>query len=339
MTAGSRYRRQVSRARDAIYSLGIILSRRLCIDPPALRCEKVEVMRCNTMNGIPTTFTNPEAIRPLVSNSILTISWKPLAPLLPSMCSSPIWLYRTIRVAVRQLDGALMMTEGREQQLLYIQQDGTIGGTGNVAMYLMQDEMINIREEIIRFSTHPASIERPDEEQTSEIHIPMAAVAVRMGPSGRAVGIATQTLVAGHGSPMTYIINIDIAKNDLIVVFQPDDLTLAPVLSQVFTRPPLGWDTEAAQLNTCYTNDPFSMSDRNNTWGSGLSTFQSETGRQSCVSYQYPSPYADNPSPASESTPRLGSEDQSSTQLVNMDEAGTQHDAIDDLCIVVKLRP
>lgn len=72
------------------------------------------------------------------------------------MCSFPIWLYRTIRVAVRQPDGALMTTEGREQQLLYIQQDGTIGGTGNVAMYLMQDEMINIREEIIRFSTHPA---------------------------------------------------------------------------------------------------------------------------------------------------------------------------------------
>lgn len=176
-----------------------------------------------------------------------------------------------------------------------------------------------------------------------------------MGPSGRAVGVATQTLVAGHGSPMTCIIDIDIAENDMIVVFQPDDPTLAPVLSQVFTRPPLGWDTEAAQLNTYYTNDPFSMSDRNNTVcatgaesytgscfsqrGSGLSAFQSEAGRQSCVSYQYPSPYADNSSPASGSTPRLGSEDQSSTQLVNMDEAGTQHDAIDDLCIVVKLRP
>ncbi|WQF90603.1 hypothetical protein CDEST_15617 [Colletotrichum destructivum] len=66
-----------------------------------------------------------------------------------------VLLYRTVRVAVRRPDGTLMTTEGEEQQVLYVHQDGTMGGTGRVAMCLMQHEMMSIRAEIIRISAHP----------------------------------------------------------------------------------------------------------------------------------------------------------------------------------------
>ncbi|KAK0367751.1 hypothetical protein CLIM01_14890 [Colletotrichum limetticola] len=303
------------------------------------------------------------------------------------MCLSAILLYRTVRVAVRQPDGALMTTEGREQQLLYIQQDGTIGGTGNVAIYLMRDEMISVRTEIIRFSAHPvcnyvwewnndfldlrvrftspwqpfaqlALFPFPERSRctaTACFSRNPGEVAVRMGPSGRRVGTATQTLVAGYGSPIACSIDIDIVEDDSIVIFQPDDPTLAPVLSQTFPRPPFGWNTETAQLNPYFTHDPFNMSDQDNTvyetetgnrtgngfpyWNSGVSACLPEACRQSRVSHQYRLPHADKSSPASESTLSIGSEHQSSSVFVTMHGADTQHDSIDDSCIVVKLLP
>lgn len=65
-----------------------------------------------------------------------------------------IHLYRSVRVAVIQPDGALMTTEGKEQQILFIKQDGTFDGTGHVATCIMQHEMTSIRAEIIRFSAY-----------------------------------------------------------------------------------------------------------------------------------------------------------------------------------------
>ncbi|OHE90268.1 hypothetical protein CORC01_14437 [Colletotrichum orchidophilum] len=299
----------------------------------------------------------------------------------------PIHLYRTVRVAVREPDGTLLTTEGKEQQILYIQQDGIFGGTGQVAIHLMQHEMMSIRAEIIRFSAHPvcnyvwslttdhfklrvrftspwqpfAQIARVPSPQGSRYRASASfsrspgEVAVRMGPSGRAVGTATQTLVAGHGSPMTCSVNIDISEDDLIVIFQPDDPTLAPVLSQIFTRPPFGWNTETVQPDPYYTYDSLSMPDQNNMGyapdaenhsgicfpycSSVISPFEPGLGRQSCVSDQYQLPYADQYSPASGSTLSIGSEEQNSAQFTTINSAGTHYDAIDDRCIVVKLLP
>ncbi|KAK1464368.1 hypothetical protein CTAM01_17075 [Colletotrichum tamarilloi] len=299
----------------------------------------------------------------------------------------PIYLYRTVRVAVRQPDGTLLTTEGGEQQILYLQQDGIFGGTGQVAIHLMQHEMMSIRAEIIRFSAHSvcnyvwrlttdhfklqvrftspwqpfaqlALIPSPEGcglIATASFPRSPGKVAVRMGPSGRAVGTATRTLVAGHGSPMICSINIDISEDDMIVIFQPDDPTLAPILSQIFTRPSFGWNSETIQPDPFYTNDSLSMSDANNMGyapevenhtgiclphcSSVISPSQPEAGWQSCVSHQYQLPYADKSSPASRSTLSIGSEDQNSAQFTTINSAGTHHDPGDDRCIVVKLLP
>ncbi|KAK1659890.1 hypothetical protein BDP55DRAFT_636542 [Colletotrichum godetiae] len=296
-----------------------------------------------------------------------------------------IHLYRSVRVAVIQPDGALMTTEGKEQQILFIKQDGTFDGTGHVATCIMQHEMTSIRAEIIRFSAYSVEhrsfqiVRMPSRVKFTSPWQPFAQlnwipspegygliatasfsrfpgeVAVRMGPSGRAVGTATQTLIAGHGSPMTCSINIDISEDDLIVIFQPDDPTLAPVLTQIFTRPPFGWNTETVESDPYYTNDSLSMPEQNNMvyapeaenhsgicfpyCSSVISPFEPGPGRQSCVSDQYQLPYADKSSPASGSTLSIGSEDQNSAQFTTINSAGTHHDTLDDRCIVVKLLP
>ncbi|KZL65376.1 hypothetical protein CT0861_00669 [Colletotrichum tofieldiae] len=209
------------------------------------------------------------------------------------MCLPAILLYRTARVAVRQPEGTLITTEGKEQQVLYITQHGIIGGTGQVAIYLMQPEMTNARAEIIARSMHPACnyvwklkidywqlqvrFTSPWQPFAQLAWLPspkgnrciasayfartVSEVVVRMGPSGRTVGKATQTPFAGHGSPITCSIDIDhITEHDQIIIFLPDDPTLAPVLSQAFRRPATEWVAQVAQPIPCYTDEDFSLS-------------------------------------------------------------------------------
>ncbi|KZL67560.1 hypothetical protein CT0861_00358 [Colletotrichum tofieldiae] len=204
-----------------------------------------------------------------------------------------ILLYRTARVAIQQPDGTLITTEGKEQQVLYITQHGIIEGTGQVAVQLMQPEMTEARAEIIRCSIHPVcnyvwklktdcwklqvrftSPWQPFAQlawfPTSEGNRCIASayfartvseVVVRMGPSGRAVGEATQTPFAGHGSPITWSIDIDdVTDHDQIVIFLPDDPTLAPVLSQAFQRPATEWIAQVKQPISYYTDEGFSLS-------------------------------------------------------------------------------
>ncbi|KAK2055573.1 hypothetical protein LY76DRAFT_595930 [Colletotrichum caudatum] len=305
-----------------------------------------------------------------------------------SMDLRPILLYRTARVAMRQPDGTLMTTEGKEQQVLYIQQDGTIGGTGRVATYLMQHDMMSIRAEIIRFSTHPAcnyvwkfkidhwklqvkftspwqpfaqlawypSPEGSRCTATACFSRSPGEVTVRIGPSGRAVGKAIQTFVASHGSPTTYSIEINhITEGDLIVVFQPDNSALAPVISQACTRPPLRWNTEAVRPTSDCINDAISMSDKFSTVhtaeaecrmdvcsplrSSNISPSELQVGWQSCVACQYQSPYTDESSSASESAPEICLDNRLSSQFGSTNEVGTQQDDIDDRCIIVKILP
>ncbi|KAK0367519.1 hypothetical protein CLIM01_15124, partial [Colletotrichum limetticola] len=189
----------------------------------------------------------------------------------------PILLYRTVRVAVRRPDGSLVTTEGEEQQVLYIQQDGIIGGTGQVAFHLMQYDMMSIRTEIIRFSIYPVcnyvwKFKTDDWKLQVKFTSPWQPfaqlawspspegycctawtyfawapgdVAVRMGPSGLVVGYASQTLTGGHGSPIACSIDIlHITEHDRIVIFQPENPTLAPVLSQAFSNSATEWDIE-----------------------------------------------------------------------------------------------
>ncbi|KAK2005334.1 hypothetical protein LZ32DRAFT_612188 [Colletotrichum eremochloae] len=304
------------------------------------------------------------------------------------MCLPAVMLYRTAGVALRQPDGTLMSTEGEEKQVLYIQQDGTIGGTGQVAMYLMRHEMINIRSAIIRFSIHPvcnyvwklkadcwklqvrftspwqpfaqlvwsSSPEGSRCTATACFSRSPGEVVVRMGPSGRAVGRATQALVAGYGSPTTCTIDINhFTEDDLLVIFQPDNPTLAPVLSQVCTRPPIEWNSEAVQPTLNCINDAIGMSDKISTvhtaeaecrmdvcfplQSSDVSPFGLQVGWQSCVACQYQSPYTDESSSASESTPEICSDDQLSAQFGTTNEAGTQQGDTDDRCIIVKILP
>ncbi|KAK1976175.1 hypothetical protein LZ30DRAFT_321110 [Colletotrichum cereale] len=304
------------------------------------------------------------------------------------MCLPAILLYRTARVAVRRPDGTLVTTEGEEPQVLYVNQDGTIGGTGRVAMYLMQHEMINIRAEIIRVSAHPVcnyvwkvktdhwrlqvKFTSPWQPFAQLAWFPSPGgsrctatacfsrspgeVVVRMGPSGRVVGKATQTLFAGHGSPTTCSIYIDhITEGDLIVIFQPDDPTLAPVLSQACARTPAEWNTEAVQPTPDHINHTFSMTDQINTVGTteadshmdvcfslrnnDVSPVELQADWQSCVLRQYQSPFTDESSSASESTIDIRSDDRLSARFATMNKVGTQQDAVDDGCIVVKLLP
>ncbi|KAK1657522.1 hypothetical protein BDP55DRAFT_685629 [Colletotrichum godetiae] len=211
------------------------------------------------------------------------------------MCLPAILLYRTARVAVRQPDGTLITTEGKDQQVLYITQHGILGGTGQVATYLMQPEMTNVRAEIIYRSMHPvcnyvwklktdywqlqvrftspwqpfaqlAWFLSPEGYRciaTAYFARAASEVVVRMGPSGRAVGKATQTPSAGHGSPITCSIDIDnITEHDQIVIFLPDDPTVAPVLSQAFRSSATELVAQVAQPIPSYTNEGFSLSSR-----------------------------------------------------------------------------
>ncbi|OBR06483.1 hypothetical protein CH63R_10603 [Colletotrichum higginsianum IMI 349063] len=304
------------------------------------------------------------------------------------MDSPALLLYRTARVAVRQPHEALVTTEGEEPEVLYITQDGIIGGTGQVSVYLMQPKMTSVRAEIIRRSAHPvcnyiwkvktdcwklqvkftspwqafaqlAWFPSPEGSRctaAASFSRSPGEVVVRMGPSGRAVGKATQTLIASYGSPTTYSIDINhITKDDLIVIFQPDDPTLAPVLSQACTRSPVEWKTEAVQPAPDYSNDTFSMSSQIDTVytteaecqmdlcfplrRSGVSLFELQAGQQSCVSGQYQSPYTDESSPASESTLDIRADDGLSARFATMYKGGTQQEDNDDQCIVVKLLP
>ncbi|KAK2005935.1 hypothetical protein LZ32DRAFT_611666 [Colletotrichum eremochloae] len=304
------------------------------------------------------------------------------------MSLPPILLYRTARVAVRRPDRTLVTTEGEEQQVLYVNQDGTIGGTGGVATYLMLHEMMSIRAEIIRFSTHPAcnyvwklridhwklqvkftspwqpfaqlawspSPEGSRCTATACFSRSPGEVTVRIGPSGRVVGKATQTFVAGHGSPTTCSIDINhITEADMIVVFQPDNSALAPVISQACTRSPFKWNTEAVQPTSDYINNAISMSDEISKvhtteaecrtdvcfphQSSDVSPFELQVGWQSCVACQYQSPYTDESSSASESNPEICSDNRLSAQFGTTNEVGTQQDDIDDRCIMVKILP
>ncbi|KAK2769705.1 hypothetical protein CKAH01_15072 [Colletotrichum kahawae] len=191
-----------------------------------------------------------------------------------------ILLYRTARVAVRHADGTLITTEGVNQQILYVTQNGTIGGTGQVAGYLMQQNMLSVRAEVVRYSMHPvcnhlweisskhwklrvrftspwqpfaqlAWMTLPDGYGCTAwayfAHAP-GDVVVRMGPSGRIVGEASQTSIAGRRSPTTCSIHIDrIVRGDSIVIFLPDDPMLAPVLSLAFPPKITSWSWRAMQ--------------------------------------------------------------------------------------------
>ncbi|KAK2006161.1 hypothetical protein LZ32DRAFT_651965, partial [Colletotrichum eremochloae] len=318
-------------------------------------------------------------------NSLLCFSPSTLHRLF-AMDSPAIQLYRTARVAVRQPHKALATTEGEEPELLYITQDGMIGGTGQVSVYLMQPEMASVRTEIIRRSTHPVcnyiwkaktdywklqvkftspwqpfaqlawspSPEGSRCTATACFSRSPGEVTVRIGPSGRAVGKATQTFIAGSGSPATYSIDINhITEGDLIVVFQPDNSALAPVISQACTRPPLKWNAEALQPTSDCINDAISMSDKISTVhtaeaecrmdvcfphrSSNISPSELQVGWQSCVACQYQSPYTDESSSASESAPEICSDDQLSAQFGTTNEAGTQQGDTDDRCIIVKI--
>lgn len=194
-------------------------------------------------------------------------------------------------------------------------------------------------------------------------------VVVRMGPSGRIVGKATQTPFAGHGPPITYSIDIDnITEHDQIVIFLPDEPTVAPVLSQAFRRPTTEW---VAQPIPYYADEGFSLSGRlpdetiivglssssngdisstvNNSVNTAdavqlggymsvcvplpsndISLFHSQPDQLCCDSRQYYSQYTDSASSASNSSFGVHSDDGINAQFV---------DDIDDRCIVVKPLP
>ncbi|OHE90485.1 hypothetical protein CORC01_14213 [Colletotrichum orchidophilum] len=301
------------------------------------------------------------------------------------MCLPAILLYRTARVAVQQPDGTLMKTEGKEQQVLYITQHGMIGGTGQVATYLMQPNMMDVRAEIIRCSTHPvcnyvwklktdywkllvrftspwqpfaqlAWFPSPKGDRciaSAYFARTTGEVVVQMGPSGRTVGKATQTPFAGHGSPITCSIDIDhITEHDQIVIFLPDDPTLAPVLSQAFRRPATECVAQVVQPIPYYTDEGFSLSGRINVANavqagsymgvcvplpiSDISLFHLQPDQLCCDSHQYYSPCTDSPSSASNSSFDVHSDDSGNTQFVTMVDLEVQENDIDDRCIVVK---
>ncbi|KAH9225272.1 hypothetical protein K456DRAFT_1939355 [Colletotrichum gloeosporioides 23] len=160
-----------------------------------------------------------------------------------------ILLCRTARVAVRHADGTLITTEGVNQQILYVTQNGTIGGTGQVVGYLMQQNMLSVRAEVP--FAQLAWVTLPDGYGCTAwayfAHAP-GDVVVRMGPSGRIVGKASQTSIAGRRSPTTCSIHIDrIVHGDSIVIFLPDDPMLAPVLSLAFPPKITSWGWQAMQ--------------------------------------------------------------------------------------------
>jgi hypothetical protein len=70
------------------------------------------------------------------------------------MCLPAISFYRAARMAVRRPNRTLVTTEG-EQQVLYVNQDGTMSGTGRVATHMMQHEMVSTRAELVHFATYP----------------------------------------------------------------------------------------------------------------------------------------------------------------------------------------
>ncbi|WQF84229.1 hypothetical protein CDEST_09243 [Colletotrichum destructivum] len=319
-----------------------------------------------------------------------------------------ILLYRAARVAIRLPDESLVTTESEERQFLYITQDGVIGGTGLVATYLMQPEMSSARARIIRWSMHPIcnyvwSIKTDSGKLRVKFISPwqpfaqltwfphtrgsrcMATayfaydpgeVVVRTGPSGRVVGKATPTLFSGHGSPMTYFIEFEhVVECDLIVLFQPEDATLAPVLSQAFPRTAIKWDTQVALPISHHLDDAASSvgtspdratkADFMQSENGGLATTDARIAVAGAASEDYhkdffvplradvystdPRPDRPNidsahfyslctasPSSTSSSASNPYADDPRHTPFIFADDLGAQQNAEDDRCIVVK---
>ncbi|KAK1488064.1 hypothetical protein CTAM01_11610 [Colletotrichum tamarilloi] len=69
------------------------------------------------------------------------------------MDSSGLLHYRTAKLRIQRIDNITLSTEGKE--LLYVTPHGFIGGTGLVSAYLMQQDIMDERLEIIHHSTKP----------------------------------------------------------------------------------------------------------------------------------------------------------------------------------------
>ncbi|KAK2728630.1 hypothetical protein CKAH01_10760 [Colletotrichum kahawae] len=193
-------------------------------------------------------------------------------------------LYRTAMLKIQHPDNSILSTEGKE--LLYITLDGFIGGTGPMASYLMQQDMMNERAEIVRHSTQPIcnhtwnfqtksgsfqvmftsqwqqfaqlhsymSREGPRYMATASFPRTPGEVVVQMFPSGRVVGRAAQTWFSHRDSPILCSIDTDIKERDQIVIFKPQNRKLAPVLSQALPISMTSLGAPAPQPDMCPAN-------------------------------------------------------------------------------------
>jgi len=69
------------------------------------------------------------------------------------MESPGVLLYRTATLKIQRIDNIIWSTEGKE--LLYVTPDGFIGGTVLLASYLMRQDMMDERADIIHHSVQP----------------------------------------------------------------------------------------------------------------------------------------------------------------------------------------
>ncbi|KAK0367842.1 hypothetical protein CLIM01_14802 [Colletotrichum limetticola] len=195
------------------------------------------------------------------------------------MDSPSVLLYRTAKLMIHRTDNIILSTEGKE--LLYVTPDGFIGGTGLIASYLMQQDMMDERLEIIHHSAKPicnhawhfqtrvgsfqvtftsqwqefAQLRKyvsrggPRYIATTSFPRTPGEVIVQILPSQRMMGRAAQTWFSHRDSPILCSIDIDIQEHDRIVVFQPQNRRLAPVLSQALPVATTASDESAAQTN------------------------------------------------------------------------------------------
>ncbi|KAK2005312.1 hypothetical protein LZ32DRAFT_612206 [Colletotrichum eremochloae] len=182
--------------------------------------------------------------------------------------------------------------------------------------------------------------------------------------------VGRATIVAGW--PFTCSIDIDhVIEDDMIAIFQPDDPTLAPVLSQVFRRPAAEWATQATQPMMCRIDQNSSLNrslqhqttttvldssidgDMSSVVDNGINTtntvqpgshtnhrssdlfaFPSQFDQPDCNSRPYPPPYADSSNSASDLTLDTHSDELNAPFVTNSD-LKTQETAVEDRCIVV----
>ncbi|KAK0369003.1 hypothetical protein CLIM01_13646 [Colletotrichum limetticola] len=178
------------------------------------------------------------------------------------MDSPSVLLYRTALLKIQRPDSSILSTEGKE--LLYITPDGFVGGTGPMASYLMQEDMMDERAEITHYSAQPIcnhvwefqtkagsfqltftshwqefvhlrsyiSCEVFRYVATTSFPRTPGEVTVQMFPSGRKIGRASQMWFSHRDSPIICSVDIDIKENERIVVFKPQNQRLAPVISE-----------------------------------------------------------------------------------------------------------